>query len=156
MIMTTLCKDFRNDFVVYDTITKRVGIWEDYDIIKLFWCLPDYPVDLAELKQERRTCITRHRWEYDPLRGQPRDCKNPETDVAGSASKTLIAEVEAKWKMTRGRAPDMSAQRLSRTMKEKDSSPGLNVIMLESNKRPKSTDNRQNILTIHILPASIC
>jgi hypothetical protein len=152
MINTTLCKDFRNDFVVYDKIACRECIWEDNDLIKRFWCLPDHPVDLDKLKLERSKCISRHRWEYNPLRGYPRDCKNPETDVAGNASIALIADVEAKWKITRGRAPDMATQRHSRTIKEKDSSLRWNMITLGSNRKPKLTDIRHSVRITNISP----
>jgi len=48
-ILSTMCKDNRNDFLVYNKAVKDIEIWEGTERIKHYWCAPEVPIGVAAL-----------------------------------------------------------------------------------------------------------
>lgn len=90
-IMTTLCKDFRNDFLLWNKKINRMEYCQDTSFIKRFWCRKDLPLPMSyeDLSERRLTYFDINRWIYKASYRICRDYKNP-----GRIDETVTSEVE--------------------------------------------------------------
>lgn len=107
--MTTMCNEWRNDFLVYNTRNKTVQIWEGTDKLKFFWCNREVPIDRTAMEQFRSKFFDRYSWKYDHSRLIPRDTKNPSklrdaTYAETMKSPNTYQHAYDKWEVQRGAA----------------------------------------------------
>jgi hypothetical protein len=101
-IMTTLCVDQRNDFLIYNKSTKAVQLHQGFSFIRNFYCNIDVKIDLKLMEMERLKFFKRYSLIYDPLRGVPRDTKDPSKINDPSIKNAQFEELSAQWKICNG------------------------------------------------------
>lgn len=96
-ILTTMCVDSRDDFVVYSKRTKEVSKWSKFDKIKHFRCIPEEPLDIAALKKTRWDYLFNHGLLFREDRMQRRDTKEPEKLSKMEPDESIRKRMDELW-----------------------------------------------------------
>lgn len=98
--MTTMCKDFRNDFLLWNKSIQRMEYCKDTNFIKYFWCRKDIPVDYEFLLAKRKAYYDINRWIYKPNYSICRDYRNPgRVDDTVCSSEDVVERAYNEWKL---------------------------------------------------------
>jgi hypothetical protein len=101
-IMTTLCVTSRNDFLVYNTNLKKIEKWDSTELIRMFWCVPEKPIEnISELYKLRLEFFDINSWIYDERRLVPRDIHNP-SDRSEDQQTVNYKEASLMWTLRKG------------------------------------------------------
>jgi hypothetical protein len=103
-ILTTLCNTHRDDFLIYNHKTQKIGLWQRLaSISNRFWCLPDHPIDHDKLQRALMKYYDKYQLIYDESRLIPRDTKYPsDFQDKRKASKSIVDEVRQLWTIRKG------------------------------------------------------
>jgi hypothetical protein len=100
-ILTTLCVESRNHFILYNTEQKQCELWKETTLLKEFWCCPEIPIDFNTINNARDHFLYSHRWLYDETRRCPRDTKNP-GNFSSEWQRDNHLELSQKWELRAG------------------------------------------------------
>jgi hypothetical protein len=103
-IMTTLCSTNRDDFLIYNHKTLKIGMWQNMtNVAKHFWCLPDIAVDRTKMQFELMKYFDRYQLVYQTDRLIMRDTHYP-SDFSEKrlASKDQVEKSRKIWTIVKG------------------------------------------------------
>lgn len=102
-ILTTLCVNPFNVYIVWDTLLTSVVEWHGEHLIRYFWSDPDTEVDYHFLREKLDLWFARRRFYYDKTRSIPRDYHSPGNMDSSFDVKPEVAEKKlTEWKLSFG------------------------------------------------------
>jgi hypothetical protein len=100
-IMTTLCVESRNHFILYDTEQRQCELWKGTSILKEFWCCPEVPIDIEAIIEASNRFLHNRLWFYDEKRRCKRNTQNP-GNYGPDWQRDNHLELSAKWELKNG------------------------------------------------------
>lgn len=141
-IMTTLCEQPRNDFILLHEGLARPAVvkWEGMSEMKNFWCMFDTPVDRDRLINVRDDFFKQCKWIYEDDNGIPRDTKHPGSRSASRQSRTH-REMYKNWKLHLGASAFHEATALAQCSEQRNK---------VARKYPGEGQSARNLLSVNV------